>query len=39
MIGKMTVFGAIFEVKSSIGKLWNLLGHFDEKDMLNFNKF
>jgi len=36
--GKMTVFGAIFEVKSSIGKLWVLLGHFDKKDTVDFNK-
>jgi len=28
----MIVFHAIFEVNSSIGKLWNLLGNFDEKD-------
>jgi len=30
---KMTVFCAIFEVNRSIGKLWDLLGHFDKKDM------
>jgi len=28
----MTVFGAIFEVNSSLCKLRDLLGHFDEKD-------
>jgi len=36
--GKMTVFGAIFEVNSCIGKLWDLLGHFDKKDTFDFNK-
>jgi len=30
---KMTVFPVIFEVNSSIGKLWGLLGHFDKKGM------
>jgi len=30
----MTVFSAIFDVDSSICKLRNLLGHFDEKDMV-----
>jgi len=33
---KMTAFGAIFEVNSSIGKLWDLLGHSDEKDTVDF---
>jgi len=28
---EMTKFDAIFEVNSSIGKLWDLLGHFDKK--------
>jgi len=32
----MTAFGAIFEVNSSIGKLWDLLGHFDEKSAIDF---
>jgi len=32
--GKMTVFGAIFEVNSCIHELWVLLGHFHEKDMV-----
>jgi len=36
LIGKMTVFGTIFEVNSSIGKLWNLLGHSDKKDTVDF---
>jgi len=27
----MTLLGAIFEVSSSIDKLWDLLGHFDKK--------
>jgi len=35
-IGKMTVFDVIFEVDSSIGKLCNLLGHFNEKDKVDF---
>jgi len=30
------VFGTIFEVSSVIGKLWDLLGHFDEKEMVDF---
>jgi len=34
--GKMTMFGAIFEVNSSIGRLWDLFGHFNEKDTVNF---
>jgi len=33
------LFGAIFEVNSSIGKLWDLLGHFDEKDMIDLNNY
>jgi len=33
----MTVLGAIFEVNSSIGKLWDLLGHFDKKDTFFFS--
>jgi len=33
----MTVFSAIFEVNSSIIKLWDLLEHFDEKDTVDFN--
>jgi len=32
----MIVFIAIFEVNSNIGKLWDLQGHFDEKD---FNQY
>jgi len=32
----MTVFDSIFEVNASIGKLWDLLGHFDKKDALDF---
>jgi len=35
---KMTVFRAIFEVNSSIGKLWDLLGHYDKKDMVFLKK-
>jgi len=34
----MTLFGAIFELISSIWELWDLLGHFDEKDTIDFNK-
>jgi len=34
----MTVFGTIFEVNSSIGKLLDLLGHFDVRDMVDFDK-
>jgi len=31
----MTMFGTIFEVNNSnIGKLWDLLGHFDKKNKL-----
>jgi len=30
----MTIFRAIFEINSGIGKLWDLLGHFDKKDMV-----
>jgi len=33
----MTVFGTIFEVNSSIGKLWDLLVHFEKKDTFDFN--
>jgi len=36
---KMPVFGAIFEVKSSIGKLGELLGHLDKKYSVDFNKY
>jgi len=36
---KITMFGAIFEVNSSIGKLQNLLGHFDEKGTVDFIKY
>jgi len=32
----LSVFGAIFEVNSSIGKWWDLLGHFDENDKVDF---
>jgi len=34
---KMTVFGAIFGVNSSIGKLWDLLGYFGEEDKIFIN--
>jgi len=34
----MTVFGAIFEVNNSIGKLRDLQGHFDKKDTVDVNK-
>jgi len=33
---KMTVFVTIFKVKSSIGKLWDLLGHFHVKGTVDF---
>jgi len=33
----MTLVGAIFEENSNIGKLWDLLGHFDKKDTVDFN--
>jgi len=36
MTGKMTMLGTIFEVNSSIGKLVDLSGHFDEKYMVDF---
>jgi len=32
----MTVFSTIFRANSSFGKLGDLLGHFDEKDMADF---
>jgi len=35
----MTTFCSIFEVNSSIGKLWDLLGYFDKKDMVDFNEY
>jgi len=35
----MTVFGTIFEVNYSIGKFWDLLGHFDEKGTADFKKY
>lgn len=35
----MSVFGAIFEGSSCIGKLRDLLGHFDKKDAVDFNKY
>jgi len=35
----MMMFGAIFEVNSSIDKLWDLLEHFVNKDVVNFNKY
>jgi len=38
LTGKMSTFGAIFEVNTSIYKLWALLGHFGEKDAVDFNK-
>jgi len=34
--GKMTAFGRIFEVNVSIGKLFDLLGHFDVEDTVDF---
>jgi len=34
----MTVSGTTFEVNSRIGKLWDLLGHFDKKDTGDFIK-
>jgi len=33
--GKMTVFGAIYEVNGSIGKLSNVLGDFNKKDVVD----
>jgi len=36
---KMILFVAIFEVNSSIGKLWDLLGHLVKKDSVDFNKY
>jgi len=36
---KITVLGAIFVVNSSVGKLWDLLGHFDEKDTVDFDEY
>jgi len=38
MNGKMSGFGLIFKVNSSIGNAWNLTGHFDKKDTIDFNK-
>jgi len=38
MMGKMNRFDAIFEVKSSIGKLWDSLEHFDKKGTVDFKK-
>jgi len=35
----MTVFCAIFEVNSGIGKLWDLIQYFGEKDKVDFNKY
>jgi len=35
----MTILGAIFEVNSSFGKLWDLLGQFDEKDKVEVNEY
>jgi len=32
------VFGAIFELNSPIGKLWDLLEHFDKKDTVAHKK-
>lgn len=34
---KMTLFGAIFEVNSSIYKVWNLFENFGEKDTVGFS--
>jgi len=34
----MTMFGAIFEVNSSISKLSDLQGHFHKKDTVDVNK-
>jgi len=33
----MTKFGTIFEAKISYDELRDLLGHFDEKDTIDFN--
>jgi len=33
------VFGTIFEVNSRIVKLWDLLGHFNEEDTVDFLKY
>jgi len=30
------VFGAIFEVNSNSGKLWDSLEHFDKEDTVDF---
>jgi len=35
----MTLFGKFLEVNSSIGKLRDLLGHLDEKEPIDFNKY
>jgi len=35
----MTVFSTIFEVNSSIDKLWDLLAHLVEKDMVDLNQY
>jgi len=35
----MNVFGAIFEENGSIGKLRDLLGHFNKKDTVDFKKY
>jgi len=34
-VEKIYVFSAIFEVNNHIGKLWDLLEHFDEKDTVD----
>jgi len=33
---KMTMLDVTFEVNSCIGKFWDLLGQFDEKDTVDF---
>jgi len=39
LTGKMTAFCTIIEDISSIGKLWDLLGHFNENNMVDYNKY
>jgi len=35
----MATYGSIFEVNSRVVKLWDLLGHFDKKDKVDFDKY
>jgi len=37
--GKMNVFGTIFKVNSSLGKLRDLLGHFDKIPVFFIKQF